>query len=76
MSDPNTPIKHSRIYHFEDDSNILQFSEILNYQQKTELRSQKSFLVGKSELTYFNVINTELIIFHPKKAKLDHNAKC
>ena len=75
-NDLNISIKNSRAYHFADDTNIMLSNDHLSYEQKKMNQDQKNLSQWlKANKLSLNVKMTELIIFHPRKTKLDYSVK-
>ena len=69
-------MKYSKTYHFADDSSIIQSHSLLQILSKRinkDLSNLSNWLkINKLSL---NIKKTELVLFRPKKLKLDHSFK-
>ena len=76
MNDLNKSIKNWKAYHLADGTNILLFNEsfkLLAKKMNQDLKNLKNLSQWlKLNKLSLNVKKTELIIFHPKKTKLDY----
>ena len=74
INDVNKCVKYSSVYHFADDTNMLQSDNSLNNLSKrmnVNLNNLSQWL--KAKKLSINVTKTELIIFHPSSNKIDHS---
>ena len=65
-----------KVYHFADDTNVLLSNkslELLAKKMNQDLKNLPQWL--KAHKLSLNIKKTELIIFHPKNAKLDYGVK-
>ena len=76
IDDLNTAIKHCKIHHFVDDTNLLHTNDSikkLNKAVNSDLKNLTNWL--NANKISLNVSKTELILFKPKMKKLDSNLK-
>ena len=76
INDLHKCIKCSKTYHFADDTSIIQSHsslDILSRRINKDLSDLSNWL--KANKLSFNIKKTELVLFRPKKLKLDHNFK-
>ena len=76
INDLHTCVKHSKTYHFADDTNILHSHKSLDSLARNmnyDLRNLSVWL--KANKLCLNVKKTELIIFRPRSKKLDYTLK-
>ena len=70
INDLNTAIKHCRVHHFDDDTNLLHINDSvkkLNKADNSDLRNLTNWLNAKK--ISLNVSRTELRLFKPKMKK-------
>ena len=76
VNDLNKSVKHSKTYHFTDDTNIMRSNKSLDVLSKNlnkNLKNLSQWLkVSKLSL---NISKTKLIIFHRNTASIDHSLK-
>ena len=71
INDLNKSTENSRVYHFAYDANILLFNESVELLLKKKNQDLKNYSLWlKANKLSLNIKKTELIIFHPKKARL------
>ena len=76
INDLHKSVKHSKTYHFTDDTNIMQSNESLDVLSKNlnkDLKSLSQWL--KANKLSLNISKTKLIIFHRNTASIDHTLK-
>ena len=72
INDLNVPIKHCKVYHFADDTNLLIINKSLKRLNKLlniDLKNLTNWLIANK--TSLNVSKTELINLKPKRKPLD-----
>ena len=76
INDLNTAIKHCKVHHTADDTNLLHINDSirkLNKAVNSDLRNLTNWFNAKK--ISLNVSKTELILFKPKMKKLDFDLK-
>ena len=76
VNDLNKSVKHSKTYHFTDDTNIMQSNKPLDVLLKNlneNLKNLSQWL--KASKLSLNISKTKLIIFHRNTASIDHSLK-
>ena len=76
INDLDTAIKHCKIHHFADDTNLLCINDSikkLNKAVNSDFRNLTNWL--NANTISLNVSKTELILFKPKMKKLDFDLK-
>ena len=76
INDLHKCIKYSKTYHFADDTSIMQSHsslQILSKRINKDLSNLSNWL--KTNKLSLNIKKTELVLFRPKKLKLDHSFK-
>ena len=76
INDLHRSIKHSKTYHFADNTNIIQSNKSLDVISKNlnkDLKSLSQWL--KANKLSLNISKTKLIIFHRNTASRDHSLK-
>ena len=76
INDLHKSVKHSKTYHFADDTNIMQSNKSLDVLSKNlnkDLKSLSQWL--KANKLSLNISKTKLIIFHRNTANIDHTLK-
>ena len=76
INDLHKSVKHSKTYHFADDTNIMQSNKSLDVLSKNlnkDLKSLSQWL--KANKLSLNISKTKLIIFHRNTASIDHTLK-
>ena len=76
INDLHKCVKYSKVYHFADDTNMLQSDNSLKAVAKRmnfDLKNLSQWL--KANKLSLNFTKTELIIFHSSSKKIDHNFK-
>ena len=76
VNDLNTAIKHCKVHHFADDTNLLHINDSikkLNKAVNSDLRNLTKWL--NATKISLNVSKTELMLFKPKMKKLDFDLK-
>ena len=76
INDLNTAIKHCKVHHFADDTNLLHTNESikkLNKAINSDLKNLTNWL--NANKISLNVSKAELILFKPKIRKLDFDLK-
>ena len=69
-------VKHSKTYHFADDTNIMQSNKSLDVLSQNLNKDPKSLLQWlKANKLSLNISKTKLIIFHRNTASIDHTLK-
>ena len=69
-------MKYSKTYHFADDTSIIQSRsslQILSKRMKKDLFNLSNLL--KANKLSLNINKTEVVLFRPKKLKLDYSFK-
>ena len=72
INDLNHAIKFCKVHHFADDTNLLHFSKLVNKHNKYINLDTKNLTdwLNTNKIS-LNVEKTELVIFKPKKKKLE-----
>ena len=76
INDLNHAMKYCKVHHFADDTNLLNINsslKTLNKQINNDLKNLSNWL--NANKISLNVSKTELIVFKPKKKKLDYDLK-
>ena len=76
INDLHKCVKYSKVYHFADDTNLLQSDNSLKNvakQMNFNLKNLSQWL--KANKLSLNFSKTELIIFHSSSKKIDHSLK-
>ena len=76
INDLHKCVKYSKVYHFADDTNMLQSDDSLKNvakQMNFDLKNLSQWL--KANKLSLNFTKTELIIFHSSSKKIDHSLK-
>ena len=76
INDLNTAIKHCKVHHFADDTNLLHINDSIKKLNKVvdfDLKILTNWL--NANTISLNVSKTELILFKPKIKKLDFDLK-
>ena len=76
VSDLHKSIRFSKTYHFADDTSIIQSNPLLDRLSKQvnkDLSNLSNWL--RANKLSLNVKKTELVIFRPRKLKIDHSFK-
>ena len=76
INDLHKSVKHSKTYHFADNTNIMQSNKSLDVLSKhlnKDLKSLSQWL--KANKLSLNISKTKLIVFHINTASIDHTLK-
>ena len=76
INDLNTAIKHCKVHHFADDTNLLHINDLikkLNKAVNSDLKNLTNWC--NANKVSLNVSKTELILFKPEMKKLDFDLK-
>ena len=76
INDLHKSVKHSKTYHFADDTNIMQSNKSLDVLSKNwnkDLKRLSQWL--KANKLSLSISKTKLIIFHRNTASIDHTLK-
>ena len=76
INDLHKSIRFSKTYHFADDTSIIQSNPLLDRLSKQvnkDLSNLSNWL--RANKLSLNVKKTELVIFRPRKLKIDHSFK-
>ena len=76
INDLHKSVKHSKTYHFADDTNIMQSNKSLDVLSKDLRKDLISLLQWlKASKLSLNIFKTKLIIFHRNTLSIDHSLK-